>query len=182
MRGKTHIFAPALLCLAIPCLAQSPDPNGNSKPASQDSTARANPAPEKRKTKKVWTNDDIGKSVGGVSIVGEGNAPAADPSKKPASPNANDEARQQQIDECRKQLNEIRAQIEAIDKRILQLKSFKGDNTSPSGGINIHQGYDMVPIEDQVKQLQVKKKQLQAKMDDLEAEARKNGITSDDLR
>ena len=182
IRGKTPIFARALLCLAIPCLAQSPDPNGNSKPASQDSAARANAAPEKRKTKKVWTNDDMGKSVGGVSVVGDTNAPATDANKKAASPNANDEVRQQQIDECRKQLNAIRAQIDAIDKRIRQLKNFNGDNTSPSGGINMHQGYDMVPIEDQVKQLQGKKKQLQAKMDDLEADARKNGITSDDLR
>ena len=40
----------------------------------------------------------------------------------------------------------------------------------------------MVPVEDQEKQLEEKKKQLQAKMDDVESEAHKNGITSDDLR
>ena len=69
-----------------------------------------------------------------------------------------------------------------MDKRIAQLKNFKGENTSPSGGININQGYNMVPVEDQVKQLEEKKKQLEAKIEDTENEARKNGIDPGDLR
>jgi len=72
--------------------------------------------------------------------------------------------------------------MDAIDKRIDQLKNFKGENSSPSGGVNINQGYNMVPLEDQVKQLEEKKKQFAAKIDDLELQARKNGIDSGDLR
>jgi uncharacterized protein (UPF0335 family) len=37
-------------------------------------------------------------------------------------------------------------------------------------------------VEDQVKQLEDKKKQLQGKIEDVENEARKNGIDSGDLR
>ncbi|HUN61472.1 MAG TPA: hypothetical protein VMU53_05770, partial [Candidatus Sulfotelmatobacter sp.] len=66
--------------------------------------------------------------------------------------------------------------------RIAQLKNFKADNTTPSGGINLHQGYDTVPLEDQVKQLEEKKAKLQANLDDTEAEARKNGIEPGELR
>ena len=184
MTCKTAILVGVLLFAAIPCLPQSPDSNGGAKPAAQSSTAPTNPAPEKKKPKKVWTNDEIAKVSGGVSVVGDADAATADSKKKSDSNNADpkNQARRRQIDEYRKQLRQLQAQIDAIDKRISQLKNFKGDNTSSSGGININQSYNMVPVEDQVKQLEEKKKQLQAKMDDVESEAHKNGITSDDLR
>jgi hypothetical protein len=40
----------------------------------------------------------------------------------------------------------------------------------------------MVPIEDQVRQLEDKKKQAQAKIDDVESDARKNRIEPGELR
>jgi SMC interacting uncharacterized protein involved in chromosome segregation len=40
----------------------------------------------------------------------------------------------------------------------------------------------MVPVEEQVKQLEDKKKQWQGKIEDLENEAHKNGIEPGDLR
>src|SRR3974390_580139 len=172
---------PILLFAGSSCRAQSPDSTSSTKPATPDSTAPSNNA-EKKKPKKGWTNDEIGKVSGGVSVVGDAKASGTDSKKTSDNPKPNDEARQRQIDSYRKQLNDLQAQIDAIDKRISQLKNFKGDNTAPSGGININQGYNMVPIEDQVKQLEDKKKQLQAKMDDVESDAHKNGITSDDLR
>jgi hypothetical protein len=184
MTCKTAFLTGVLLFTAIPGLPQSPDSNSGAKPAAQSSTAPANPAPEKKKTKKVWTNDEIAKVSGGVSVVGDGDVSTADSKKKSDSNNADpkDQARQRQIADYRKQLSHLQAQIDAIDKRIGQLKNFKGDNTSPSGGISINQGYNMVPFEDQVKQLEDKKKQFRAKMEDVESDAHKNGITSDDLR
>ena len=182
MTQKMTFLTGLLLFVALPSLAQSPDPNSNAKPNAPDSSSPANPAAEKKKPKKVWTNDEIGKVSGGVSVVGDANASTNGSKRKPDDSNAPDETRQRQIDNYRKQLNQIQAQIADIDRRISQLKNFKGENTSPSGGININQGYNMVPIDDQVKQLEVKKKELQSKMDDVESDARKNGIDSDDLR
>ena len=46
----------------------------------------------------------------------------------------------------------------------------------------MHQGYNMVPFADQVKQLEDAKKQLQAQIQDIEYEARKNGIEPGELR
>jgi len=40
----------------------------------------------------------------------------------------------------------------------------------------------MVPVEEQVKQLQEKKKKLEAKIEDVEVEARKNGVDPGELR
>lgn len=170
-----------LLLTALPCLAQSQD-SSSGKPTTPDSSTATHPAPDKKKPKKVWTNDEIGKVSGGVSVVGDANLSDNDSKKKPDSIESNDGARQHRIDDYKKRTSQLQSQIDAIDKRISQLKNFKGENTSPTGGININQGYDMVPIEDQVKQLEEKKKQLQTKLDDVESDARKNGITADDLR
>jgi len=182
MNRTITILAGALLFAALPGFAQSPDANAGAKPAATDSSAPANPAQDKKKPKKVWTNDEISKVSGGVSVVGDSSTSGSDTKKKGEPARENDDFRQRQINEYKKQLSQLQSQIDAIDKRISQLKNFKGDNTSPSGGININQGYNMVPLEDQVKQLETKKKELQGKMDDVESDARKNGISSDDLR
>jgi Tfp pilus assembly protein FimV len=171
MNITTAILVGTLLFATLPVRAQS-----------QDSSSAVNPSAEKKKPKKVWTNDEIGKGSDGVSVVGEAGAQGNDSKKKPDSPANNNDPRQRQIHEYKAQLAQLQSRIDAIDKRINQLKNFKGENTSPSGGINMNQGYTMVPIPDQIKQLEEKKRQLRAKMDDVETEAHKNGISSDDLR
>lgn len=175
-----------VLFAALPTMAQSPDSGSTPPPSSAksaDPASNAPTAPDKKKPKKVWTNDEIGSVKGNVSVVGDGNSSSAKTgqSQSPSSSPVTD-ARQQQIENYRNQMQGYKDQIDAIDKRIDQLKNFKADNTTPSGGININQGYNMVPLEDQVKQLEDKKKQLQAKIDDTEVEARKNGINPGDLR
>ncbi len=177
-----------LLFAVLPACAQSPDAGTASpssvKPADPPAEKPATAAGEKKKPKKVWTNEEIGSVKGGISVVGDGNSPSerSGDSKPSTSASGADELRQKQIANYRNQIQQYQADIAAIDKRIDQLKNFKGENTSPSGGINPTQGYNMVPVEDQVKQLEDKKKQLQAKVEDTENEARKNGIDSGDLR
>jgi uncharacterized protein (UPF0335 family) len=46
----------------------------------------------------------------------------------------------------------------------------------------MNHGYSMTPVEDQVKQLEEKKKQIQAQIDALEDQARKNGFEPGQLR
>lgn len=180
-----------LLCSAAFAHAQSPDSSSPApstvKPADPPAKPSANPqasaSPEKKKAKKVWTNDEIGSVKGGVSVVGDASSSSEKSGEKPsAAPSGTDDAHQQQIEKYRKQIEQYQGQIEAIDKRIAQLKNFKGENTNPSGGINPTQGYNMVPVEDQVKELEEKKKQLQGKIEDTEIEAHKNGVDSGDLR
>jgi chromosome segregation ATPase len=187
----SSMFTLVILVVGVPCLAQTQDSS-----ASAPAAAKPTPAPgataktttataDKKKPKKVWTNDNVSSIPGGVSVVGEGNQ--SDSSQGVSGAPQKDlsgaaEARQKQIDGYRDQIRQMQAQIDAADKRIAQLKNFKAEDTSPSGGIKMNQGYNMVPLEDQVKQLEDKKKQLQAKIEDVENEARKNGIDSGDLR
>jgi hypothetical protein len=174
-----------LLSAALPVRAHAQDPAStppsSAKPA--DAPAKApDSATAKKKPKKVWTNDEIASVKGGVSVVGDGSSSSNGGTSHASSPSTTDEARQQRTENYRNQIQGYKDQIDAIDKRIAQLKNFKAEDTSPSGGINIKQGYDMVPLEDQVKQLEAKKKDLQAKIDDTEVDARKNGIDPGDLR
>jgi hypothetical protein len=189
---KTHGIGLGLLMLLAGSTSagQSTQDAGNgpatngAKPAAsaQDTT---NSTAEKKKPKKVWTNDEIGSAKGAISVVGDSNASGGGQGQRKSEGVASgtaDAARNQQIENYRNQIQQIHSQMDEIDKRIAQLKNFKGENNSPSGGININQGYNMVPLEDQVKQLEEKKRQLAAKIDNIELEAEKKGIDPGDLR
>jgi hypothetical protein len=163
-----------------------PAGSGATSASAEGGTARKTSAQEtttneKKKPKKVWTNDEIGSVNGGVSVVGDGKP--GDPSRSATEGSGDSrDARAETVRNYRDQIRQLRDQMAAADRRIEQLKSFKGENTSPSGGFNINQGYNMVPVEEQVKQLQEKKKKLEAKIEDVEVEARKNGVDPGELR
>jgi predicted nucleic acid-binding Zn-ribbon protein len=168
--------------------AQDTSSGATATPATTTTQAKTTPAPapaekEKKKPKKVWTNDELGSVEGDVSVVGEQDFSAEDrQSSNTYQANNRKNIRQQQISNYRGQIQQLQGQIDAAEKRISQLKNFKGENTAPSGGINPTQGYNMVPLEDQVKQLEERKKQLQARIEDVENDARKNGIEPGELR
>lgn len=145
---------------------------------SETSAAQSAASGNKKKPKKVWTNDELSSVSGSVNVVGA--ASANEPTQMPNSQSK--EGRQRIVESYRSQIQQIREQIEAADKRIEQLKNFKGENSSPSGGINPHQGYSMIPVGEQVQQLEDRKKKLQAKIEDIENDARKNGIEPGELR
>lgn len=184
------ILSAAILTVTLPCLACSQDTSasqpGSPQTAPAPTTAPAQPATQpqtsgKKKPKKVWTNDELKSVKGGVSVVGDKrNTEYQD--NEAGSDSDNQDVHRQQVENYRHQIQQLRDQIDAADKRIAQLKDFKAEDTSPSGGIKMHQGYNMVPVEEQVKQLESKKKELQAKIEDVENEARKNGIEPGELR
>jgi hypothetical protein len=97
-------------------------------------------------------------------------------------PNEASTSRQGKIQRYRAAIAELRKKIDAGDQRIAQYKNFKADDSSPNGGINPHKGYSMVPLEEQVKQLEEKKKQMLASIEELENQAKKEGIEPGELR
>lgn len=153
-----------------PATAKTPSAEGEKKPA--DGT----------KPKKVWTNDEVGSLKGDVSVVGT-NRPAE--SKTQSARNgagAEADARREKIARYRAAIAELRKKIGAADQRITQYKNFKAEDSSPNGGINPNRGYSMVPLDEQVKQLEEKKKQWLASIEDLENQAKKDGIEPGELR
>lgn len=197
--GRLSLLVTVCLAVALACGAQSsgssePSQSDTSKPAQksagQDKEKDSNKDEKnkdsttaKKKPKKVWTNEEISTVGGTISVVGDSASPnAGSGSSKSGRGASADSPQDKQIEQYRDQLRQLQAQLDSIDKKINDLRNFKADNSSPSGGIDPRHGYSMTPIADQIKQLEEKKKQIQAKIDALEDEARKKGIAPGQLR
>jgi hypothetical protein len=166
--------------------APSTAPSSAKSADGKDQASDKDSAKDKKKPKKVWTEDDISKVGGTISVVGDSSAsssssPARNSSESEGASNSNS-AKSSQVDSYRDQIRQLQGQLDATDKKINDLRNFKADNSSASGGINPNHGYSMTPIPDQIKQLEEKKKQIQDKIDALTDEARKKGIDPHDLR
>jgi hypothetical protein len=165
----------------------SQNTSDGAKPAAQSSSSSADTTTDQAKTKpkKVWTNEEIA-GVGGdgaISVVGKAGSGDSNPSSNNSQKNAAVlSARYKQAAPYRDRLRQLNNQLETIDKKIYELQNFKADNSSPSGGINMHQRYDMTPVEEQVKELEEKKKKVKAQIDAVEDLARKNGFEAGQLR
>ncbi|HXJ11708.1 MAG TPA: hypothetical protein VNH19_05485 [Candidatus Limnocylindrales bacterium] len=177
-----------LFCAFLPalCCAQS-GPEATPPAASQPATPAANvqttpPAGKTDKTKKVWTNDEVKTLHGTVSVVGTNRPGERQPQSAMYGTGAAGDQRRGKILQYRAAIGELRKKIDAADQRISQLKNFKAEDSSPSGGINPNRGYNMIPLDEQVKQLEAKKKQWLGNIDDVENQAKKEGIEPGDLR
>ncbi len=163
--------------------AHSSSPTSGQQPApapAQSQPPSSSPAAPKKKPKKVWTND-VGAISGGVSVVGDSSGAAA---RKPEDKrtDARGPSGLSAVASFRKELQSLRGQLEQTEKQISDLRNFKADSTSPSGGIKMTGRYTMVPLEEQIRQLEARRKQIQARIDDVEDQARKLGIPPGDLR
>ena len=181
-----------LSCGTSRCAGQSANSGSQNtsdgaKPAAQSSSSSADTTTDQSKTKpkKVWTNEEIA-GVGGdgaISVVGKAGGGESNPTSNSSQKNAAVlSARYKQAAPYRDRLRQLNNQLETIDKKISELQNFKADNSSPSGGINMHQRYDMTPVEEQVKELEEKKKKIKARIDAVEDLARKNGFEAGQLR
>jgi hypothetical protein len=187
------VTAAVLLCGGMSLRAGQSSNSGSqatsdtTKPTVQapGTSAQTTTVKAKTKPKKVWTNDEIS-NVGGneaISVVGKtGGGDSNPPSDNFQKTAPGSVARDKQAATYRDRLHQLNNELEATDKKISQLRNFKADNTSASGGINMNHGYSMTPVEDQVKQLEEKKKQIQAQIDAVEDQARKNGFEPGQLR
>lgn len=160
------------LLLTMPASAQTTDPSAP-PPASKPQDAAA--STEAKKTKKVFTNEDLSKTNGKISVVGE-----AKEQPKPAAPAT---ATPQYIAALRKQLEKLGRQLEDVNKQITDLKNFNaGEPSTRASGVQLDKRYEREPIEVQIRALEDKKKDLKSKIDALYDEARKKGVEPGDLR
>jgi hypothetical protein len=177
-----------LVCAVLPLICQGQSEQQTTPPAaSQQSGTSANaqstpPTGKTEKSKKVWTNEEVGNLQGTVSVVGTGRAGEHQNQSSQDVYGAGADPRRGKILRYRAAIAELRKKIDAADQRIAQLKNFKANDSSPSGGINPNRGYNMVPLEEQVKQLEAKKKQLLVNIEELENQAKKEGIEPGELR
>jgi len=169
---RSLTFATILaLFAAFSAAAQSQDSSASPQSGPQDSA----PPAETKKPKKVWTNDDVPRSNGGVSVVG-------DPKNKP-KPTSSKPVDAQYVASVRKQLDKLQGQVADIDKQLVDLKNFsEGESSTSASGMKLHKSYSSEPIEVQMRALRNKKRDLESKIDVLLDEARKKGVESSQLR
>jgi hypothetical protein len=141
----------------------------------QDSTTK----PAAKKTKKVWTNDNLSDASGPISVVGDARTAAKPQSKtldnKPADPKL--------VANLRQQLGKLQAQLAQVDKQLADLKDFSKGESRSSGGL--HQDtwqYNSSSVDEQLRNLQTKKNQIQAAIDGVFDDARRQGIEPGQLR
>jgi len=182
---KAAVFVSALLAGASLPSAALPLQDSSSahpqalpqKPSEQDSQPASRSPEERKKTKKVWTNENLGE-VGGSPISQVGGANQGSSAKnavaKPAS--------SQEIAAFRKQLATLQAQLENVEKQIADLKSFSKGEASRANGLQLHKNYTMEPVQDQVRKLEERKKLLATQIDAVFDAARKRGIEPGQLR
>ncbi|MGB2622156.1 MAG: hypothetical protein WA857_07480 [Candidatus Acidiferrum sp.] len=173
---------------AAPAQASGAAPAATATPAAKTTDAKGqavdkNSTTTKKKQKKVWTDDDMSKVQGGISVVGDANSSnGSSEARQEEGAISGDAAQESQIGNYREQLRQLQAQLDVTDKKIDDLRNFKAEDTSASGGINPNHGYTMTPVADQIKQLEDKRKQIQDQIDAVTDEARKKGIEPGQLR
>lgn len=156
----------------------APAQQSSSPPSQQaQSEAKGQPASEAsaKKVKKVWTNDNLGVAKEDVSVVGG----VGKASKITKDANKADTA---YIQNARKQLERLQGQLADITKQMAALKQFSQGEGSGQADRQLHKGYNMQPIEQQMQALEAKHKDTQAQIDALLDEARKKGVQPGDLR
>jgi len=160
------------LFAAFSAAAQS---QGSSVPPPQGGSQDSAPPADSQKPKKVWTNEDLPSTKTGISVVGD--------TKSNSKPAASKPANAQYVASVRKQLDKLQGQIADIDKQLVDLKNFSaGEPSTTASGVKLDKNYQREPIEVQMRALQEKKRDLEAKVDALLDEARKKGVDSSQLR
>src|SRR5262249_55674817 len=110
---------------------------------AQDASNAATPANAASKPKKIWTNDDF------AATAPDG--PGLKPKKEPAKP-AENNARLAR--ELRARLDRLEGQLKEAQKQLQQLKDFQAGEGNGTTGHQLHKGYNITPVPEQIAKLQ----------------------------
>jgi hypothetical protein len=178
--GVSAFSIAASSTLAKSATQDSPASQSSSGPqaaSGQPTSSSANTSAEAKKPKKVWTNENL-TEVSGSAISQVGDTRNSSSGKGVAAKPASSQA----VAYVRKQLAALQAQLNDIDKQIAQLKSFSKGEASGANGMQMHKGYTMEPVQNQISKLEEKRKLVAAQMDAFFDAARKRGIEPGQLR
>jgi hypothetical protein len=184
-------FALVTLFLSAAVVCASSLPASSQEPASpapaQDPAPTASPAPTQgsakpapKKTKRVWTNENLGDANGTISVVGDPQKPSASKTQAKSAPDQAADPRL--VANLRQQAVGLQAQLDSVDKELADLKNFsKGDSTG-SGGLKTSLNYSSASVEDQIRSLTQKRSKIEGALDAVFDAARAKGIEPGQLR
>lgn len=158
-------------------------------PATERANAAAASEPSRRPRPKVWTNDDVdalreGRAVNVVGTAaappaaaeegGEGEEATGEEKPKPSPP------KEDTPEYWQERLKPLRGELAQIDKQIQQLRA--GQGKAESNAINMAAGNPGVQVEDTIRQLEKRRKEVQAQIETVQLEAKRRGIDPGYLR
>jgi len=159
------------LCCAQGNPAPTTPPNNQQPTTNASGDTQSSPTPA-AKPKKVWTNDDV-KAAGSVSVIG-------DPRNQKYTMTKPADAAT--VAKYRTTLQKLQTQLSDTNKQLAAYRDFAAGKPVSEGGEDLSHGYSRMPVSQQIGKLQDKKKQLEQQIDDLNDEARKNGVESWQLK
>ncbi len=161
-----------LAAAAIPTCSNSPEKNVTA------------PAPRPKIQKRVFTNEDL-ERPGGQLITTEGPpTEAAAPSAEPraaafagtAFAKLEPYVKERDPEWYRGQLGSLRAEVARVDTQIHRLRDFRATGRGMMGGLVLGEPSLRLTPENEIEQLGVRRQELQQQIDELEGNARRNGI------
>jgi len=143
--------------------------------------------PKAKKEKRVWTNEGLEDLRGQsrVSVVGQSSAANTNPASPKTGPSARAAREADKFNDpewYRAQLKPLRAQLENIELEMRKLRRFQANDTSPEGGLVMGGRYSMTSPDKQIEDLEKRRGEVQNRIEELEDQARRNGIPPGAIR
>lgn len=172
------------ICNALGQSSSSSQPSSGSAPGSKQENSSPTPSSGKPvKPRKIWTEDDLNTLKANVSIVGNPSGTRGTPPKTPQTGKAQALLPPEKDPAWyRRELGPLRAQIELIDAEIRKMRGVQdGKEISDAG--RQYNGVDLpMNSQDRIEFLGKKRREFQDRVDALEDQARRNGLSPGDLR
>jgi hypothetical protein len=158
----------------------TPSQSSTAAPAPQSTSSQPNTGtPSATPDKKVWTNEDVG-DLRDHDPISIGGAPA--PPKKPATNKpaaAQTAAQNAKAKRYIDQINALQAKLPPLDDKIQQLQAaLNGDQVN---GVRHYGWTSPDDWRDQLQRLQKQREDLQAKISELEDQARHDGVPANEV-
>jgi len=189
----------ALALAALPAFGQTSQSAPPSQPqqpaaATQPQAPAAQQPPQKQK--KVWTNEDLEQLPGNSPVSTASAAPEAAPAEgeaaggeKGAAAGAGGAAAKPAALPKEKDPKYYQEKLDALRKRLAQVEAnIQSTQGAMSGGeqgsnaVTLNQATPILRPTDQLAALEKERDDLQQQIDELESEARKNGLNPGDIR
>jgi hypothetical protein len=140
--------------------------------------AQTSPPP----AKKVWDNDDVEalRTSSVISVAGATYRPAPPAPQQAGGPAADDRAKKAK--KYRDQLQPLYAQLPKIDAQIAEMQHFQDGSYQAPAGLPLHNGGRPLNPADQIDQLEKHRREVVARIGDIEDQARHAGVLPGDLR
>lgn len=178
-------LATVLLVAFVLATAPAAAGGGAAPPAQAGKAEKAKP----RKAKKVWTNDDLDRLRNTVPVSTLGASPARAQAAGEAAAGGPEKAgapealpKEKDPEWYRQQMGSLRAELERTEKEISRLRSFLANPSTGQAGLALNKENDSLSPANQIELLQRRRDEVKHQMDDLEDQARRNGISPGALR